>query len=148
MAQILIRKRKHPAEDAKPPGWSDVKWAGRTMRGDVVEVQPDGFFRIEALGPSSGAHGWDRNAFALIEVVGLSLKDAGHLHRSYTVLPDTPEDIMKKTPIRIKNRYRFDKWDKIEWIKNTVEVNGVIAEEWYCRCDGFGGAVVVADKVS
>ncbi len=45
MAQILIRKRQHFAELVKPAGWSDFKWSGRPLRGDIVEVRPNGYWR-------------------------------------------------------------------------------------------------------
>jgi len=45
MAQFLIRLRKHFAEDAKPDQWSDEKWAGRPLRGDVVDIRPNGFYQ-------------------------------------------------------------------------------------------------------
>jgi hypothetical protein len=36
MAQFLIRKRKHFAEDTKPAEWSDLKWNGCPLRGEAL----------------------------------------------------------------------------------------------------------------
>lgn len=143
MAQILIRKRKHFAEDAKPPEWSDLNWLARPQRGDVVEVRENGYWRIEALG--TGTHGWDREAFALIQITNLSLQQAAMYHATYDNGTDTTP-----TTVRFKSRYRLPNWETdIPWIKTTVTVGNppVTAEEWYYIRSNIHSIVTPQDKV-
>ena len=142
MAQILIRKRKHFAEDAKPAQWSQMKWDGRPLRGDVVEVRENGYWRIEALG--TGTHGWDREAFALIEIRNLSLAQVAMYQGSYSNATET-------TPATklFKSRYRLPNWDvDIPWIKNIVTVGDpqVTVEEWYYTRANIHAIVTPSDK--
>ena len=139
MAQVLIRKRPHFAETVKPEGWSDLKWQGRPLQGDVVEVRPNGYWRIEALG--TGTHGWDREAFALIEVTSVGEETIAHLAGSYIDNPEAPTRLFK-------NRYHFTQWSKVPWIKTTVTINGVTVEEWYYIRAGFAGNATPSDKVA
>lgn len=142
MAQILIRKREHFAEAAKPAQWSDLKWSGRPLRGDVVECRENGYWRIEALG--TGTHGWDREAFALIQITNLSLQQAAMYQGGYT-------NASESTPatVQFKNRYRLPDWaTAIPWIKNTVTVNGVTAEEWHYIRANIHAIVTPQDKAA
>lgn len=140
MAQILIRKQQHWAEDAKPEGWSDLKWGGRPLRGDVVEVQENGYWRIEALG--TGQRGWNRDAFALIQITNLSLQQVALYQGGYWDDPEAPTKWFK-------NRYRLATWDTtIPWIKNTVTVNGVTVEEWYYIRANIHSIVTPKDKAA
>ena len=144
MAQILIRKRKHFAEDAKPAEWSDLKWAGRPMQGDVVEVQPNGFFRIEALGPTSGTHGWDKEAFALIEIRNLTLAQVAMYQGSYSNATETTQ-----ATTFFKNRYRLPNWETdIPWVKTPMTINGKAVEEWYYSRANIHSIVTPQDKVT
>ena len=140
MAQFLIRKRQHFAEETKPAAWSDLKWAGRPLRGDVVEVRENGYWRIEALG--TGTHGWDREAFALIQVTNLSLQQVARYQGRYWDNQDAPTKWFK-------NRYRLATWDTtIPWIKNLVTVNGVTVEEWYYIRSNIHSLVTPGDKAA
>lgn len=141
MAEILLLKRKHFAEDVQPPTWSDLKWMGRPRQGDVVEVRPNGYFRIEALG--TGLRGWDRNAFCLVQITNVSYETLAYLRQTYSNETDT-------TPATVfyKARYRIASWNLIPWIKNMVTINGVTVEEWYYIRSTIGGQFIVTDKVS
>jgi len=141
MAQFLIRKREHFAEAVKPAAWSDLKWSGRPLRGDIVEVRPNGYWRIEALG--TGDKGWDRAAFALIQVTGMSVAAASQYQGSYTNATDTTA-----ATVQFKNRYGFPSWTLIPWVKTMVTVGGVTVEEWYYIRANFAGAVQPIDKVT
>ena len=142
MAQILIRKQAHFAETVKPTEWSDLKWGGRPLRGDVVEVRENGFFRIEALG--TGTHGWNREAFALIQITNLSLQQVAMYAGSYDNGTETVP-----TTVRFKNRYRLPNWEVgIPWIKNMVTVGGVTVEEWYYIRANIHSMVTPVDKVT
>jgi hypothetical protein len=124
MAEFLIRKREHFAEATKPAAWTDLKWSGRSLRGDVVEVRENGYWRIEALG--TGTHGWNREAFALIQVTNLSLETARPWQGSYSNATEA-----QPATVQFKNRYRLGVWANVPWVKNMVTVNGVTVEEWY-----------------
>lgn len=140
MAEFLIRKRAHFAETVQPPQWSDVKWGGRPLRGDIVEVRENGYWRIEALG--TGTHGWDRAAFALIQITNLSLQQVALYQGGYW-----SED---KT-VMFKNRYRLPDWEvQIPWIKTTVTVGDppVTVEEWYYIRSNIHAIVTPVDKVA
>lgn len=140
MAQILIRKRKHFAEDTKPATWSDLKWNGRPLRGDVVEVRPNGYWRIEWLG--TGTHGWDRDAFALIQVTNWSVEDASVYQGGYWDNPENPT-------VWYKNRYGFPTWNTtIPWNKHLVTVNDVTADEWYYIRANLNTSVTPTDKTT
>lgn len=142
MAQFLIRKRQHFAELVKPAAWSDLKWAGRPLQGDVVEVRENGYWRIEALG--TGLRGWDRDAFALIQITNLSLAQAQSYAGGYS-----DETLEQPATKRFKSRYRFSAWTSVPWVKKTVTVNGVTAEEWYyVRANLGGAALTLLDKVT
>lgn len=142
MAQILIKRREHFAEAAKPASWSDLKWSGRPLRGDIVEVRPNGYWRIEALG--EGTHSWDRSAFALIDAPNVSEATIAHLTESYS---NATEGV--PATVQFKRRYRFDLWASVPWIVNTVTINGQQVEEWYYRhMAALGsGAARIQDKV-
>lgn len=142
MAQILIRKRQHFAELVKPAGWSDLKWAGRPLQGDIVEVRENGYWRIEALG--TGLRGWNREAFALIQVTNVTVAQAQAFAGGYSNETET-------TPatVRFKSRFRFASWASVPWTKTVVTVNGVTAEEWYyIRTNLSGAAMAILDKVT
>jgi hypothetical protein len=124
MAELLLLKRKHFAEDVKPAQWSDLKWMARPRTGDVIEVRENGFFRVEALG--EGIHGWDRNAFCLVRAPRVTLAEALYLMDSYDNGTETTA-----TTIRYKRRYRAVDLFSLPWTKNTVTINGVTVEEWY-----------------
>lgn len=144
MAQILIRKRKHFAEDVKPDAWSDLKWSGRPLMGDVVECRENDYWRIEALG--RGIHGWDREAFALIEIRNLSLQQVAMYQGSYS---NATEGV--PATVQFKNRYRLPNWAvDIPWIKNMVTVGDppVTVEEWYYTRANIHGIVTPQDKVT
>lgn len=141
MAQILIKKRKHFAEDTKPSQWSDVKWNGRPLRGDIVEIRENGYWRIEALG--TGQRHWDRNAFALIQVTNVDPATIRYLMDSYSNATETQQET-----IFYKRRYRFANWGSIPWTKTSVTINGKTAEEWYYIRNSLGGLAVITDKVS
>ena len=140
MAEILILKRKHFAEDVKPAEWSDLKWMGRPRQGDIISVQPNGTYRIEALG--TGRAGWDRTAFAMIRITNASVDMLRYLMQSYSNKTGTePETVW------YKRRYRIDTWLNIPWIKNIVTVNGVTAEEWYYIRPNMTG-IALLDKTA
>jgi len=124
VAEVLILKRKHFAEDTKPKEWSDLKWAGRPLRGDIIEIRPDGYFRVEALG--EGKVGWDRNAFCLIRIPKVDPKDVEYLTKPYTDATITTAET-----VRYKRQYRIPQWDSLSWNKNNVTVGGKEFEEWY-----------------
>jgi len=139
--QILIRKCKHFAEDAKPGAWSDLKWSARPRRGDVVEVREAGYWRIERLG--TGVHGWDREAFALIEATGPAVGTVRAWAGSYSDATETQPATMQ-----FKNRRRFPLWEAIPWVKQVVMVGGVTVEEWSYVRVGLIAATIPADKVT
>ena len=141
MAEFLIRKREHFAEATKPAAWNDLKWSGRPLRGDIVEVRENGYWRIEALG--TGTHGWNREAFALIQVTYLSLATARHWQGSYS---NATED--QPATVWFKNRCRLNAWANVPWEKNSVTVNGVTVEEWYYIRTNTHTSVTPTDKVS
>jgi hypothetical protein len=138
MADILLLKRKHYAEDTKPDNWTDLRWEGRPLRGDIISVQPTGFYRIESL--SDGEHGWDRNAFCLVRLTNVDASTIKHLVESYL------DDDFAPTK-SFKRRYRIAVWDKIPWIKNTITIGGVSVEEWYYIRATIGGQFIVTDKL-
>lgn len=140
MSEILLRKREHFAEQVQPKEWSDVKWAGRPLRGDVVEVKPDGFYRVEALG--RGLHGWDRDAFALVLIPDLHAANTSYLAKSYT---NATESV--KATVQYKARYTLPAWARLSWIKTKVTVNKREFEEWYCVVAAIADLGVV-DKVA
>ena len=134
MAQILIRKRQHFAELVKPAEWSDAKWASRPMRGDIVEVRENGFWRIHALG--TGGKSWNMDAFALIQITNLSLQQVAMYQGGYW-------DETKY----FKNRYRYPTWDTtIPWNINTITIDGVDYEEWYYIRSNIHAIVTPQDK--
>jgi len=139
MADILLLKRKHFAEDVKPTQWSDLKWMARPRQGDIVSVQPSYHYRIEALGEASGVHGWDRNAFCLVRLSNVPSDTIKHLVDGYADNETNPTKYYKR-------RYRIKVWDRIPWIKNMVTINGVTVEEWYYIRASIGGQFVVTDK--
>jgi hypothetical protein len=139
MAQVLIRKREHFAEAVQPAEWSDRKWAGRPLRGDIVEVRENGYWRIEALG--TGLHGWDREAFALIQVTNVALAQVQAWQGSYESRDRT---------VFFKNRYRLGVWQSVPWVKNMVTVGDppVTVEEWYYIRPNLHANVTPTDKVT
>jgi hypothetical protein len=124
MAEVLILKRKHFAEDTKPKEWSDLKWAGRPLRGDIIEIRPDGYFRVEAL--KEGKAGWNRDVYCLIRIPKVDEKELLYLAKSYTNATLTTAET-----VRYKHQYRIPQWDSIQWNKNKVTVGGKEFEEWY-----------------
>lgn len=124
MAEVLILKRKHFAEDTKPVEWSTVKWDGRPLRGDIIEVRPNGYFRVEKLG--TGEHGWDRDAFCLVRLPKVSETTIEYLMRPYNNGTATTAPT-----VAYKRQYRIPQWERIPWNKNTVTVGGQTFEEWY-----------------
>lgn len=141
MAEVLILKRKHFAEDTKPKGWSDLKWAGRPLRGDIIEIRPDGYFRVEALG--EGKAGWDRNAFCLIRIPMVDSKDIEYLAKQYMDATST-----KAATVQYKSQYRIIQWDSLSWNKNKVTVGGKEFEEWYLDFTKFTNvAASITNKV-
>jgi hypothetical protein len=145
MAEILIKRRKHWAEDEKPAEWSTMKWNGGPKQGDVVEVREDGYWRVEHL--KIGKHGWNRDAFALIRVPGVKVGDLKYLKASY----DNATELQPQATVTYKNRYRFEDWNLIAWNKNkiTSPTSGKTFDEWYYD---FGTKTAleseVADKAS
>lgn len=140
MAQILIRKRKHFAEDAKPQEWSDLKWSGRPLRGDVVEVRPNGYWRIHALGTTGKS--WNMDAFALVQITNLSLQQAELYQGGYRDNPETPTKWFK-------NRYRLTNWNTtIPWVKTPITIDGVTYEEWYYIRANIHAIVTPQDKAA
>ena len=136
MAQILIRRRQHFAETAKPAEWSQMKWDGRPLRGDIVEVRENGYWGIAAL--NRPGKGWDRTAFALIEITNLSLQQVAMYQGGYW-------DETKQ----FKNRYRYPTWDTtIPWIVNTVTLDGRQVEEWYYIRSNIHAIVTPVDKAA
>ena len=129
MAEILLLKRKHFAEDVKPAQWSDLKWMGRPRMGDVVEVRENGYFRVEAL--VQGIHGWDRNAFCLVRAPKVTLKAAQYLMQSYNNAYENEIGGLVKATVQYKRRYRVPDISRLPWTKNIVTINGVQFEEWY-----------------
>lgn len=124
MAEVLILKRKHFAEDAKPAEWSKVKWNGRPLRGDIISVKPNGFYRVEALG--EGTHGWNRDAYCLIRLPKVDEKTIEYLMKSYTNASLTSVET-----VRHKHQYRIPQWESIPWKKNKVKFGIKEFEEWY-----------------
>uniref|UniRef100_A0A6M3JTE9 Uncharacterized protein n=1 Tax=viral metagenome TaxID=1070528 RepID=A0A6M3JTE9_9ZZZZ len=124
MPEILVRKRKHWAEDERPKDWSELKWNGRPMPGDIVEVRPDGFFRVEHL--RAGTHGWNRDAFALIRVVGGSDRTLAYLDKGYSNATE-----LTAATRAYKRRYRIPDVAVPAWKINRVRVNGADYDEWY-----------------
>ena len=141
MAQILIRKRPHFAEETKPASWSDMKWAGRPLRGDIVEIRENGYWRIEALG--TGQRHWPREAYALIQITNVAPATIMHLMNGYDNATEGQE-----ATIMYKRRYRFSAWDRIPWVKNIVTVGGQQVEEWYYIRANLGANAVVTDKLA
>lgn len=140
MAEFLIRKAKHFAEATQPVGWSSLKWSGRPLQGDIVEVRENGFYRIEALG--TGTHGWNRDAFALIRITNLSLAAAATFSEGYS----NATDIIPATKF-FKHRRRLAGWASISWSKASVTVGGKLFEEWYYIRPNLTG-IVVTDKAA
>lgn len=141
MAEILVRKRKHFAEDAKPAEWTDMKWNGRPMSGDIIEVRENGYYRVEALG--TGTHGWSKDGFALIRIPNVSVQDVIHLARSYSNETDT-------TPATVfyARRYRIPNIASKPWNKKTMVIDGKTVEEWYKDFNNLNLALqIIADKV-
>jgi hypothetical protein len=144
MAQILIRKRKHFAEDVQPAQWSQMKWDGRPLRGDVVEVRENGYWAIAAL--NRPGKGWNREGFALIEVTNLSLAQVAAYQGSYSNATEGVEATKQ-----FKNRYRLPNWDvDIPWVKTVVTVGDppVTVEEWYYIRSNIHGIVTPVDKAA
>jgi hypothetical protein len=140
MAQILIRKRQHFAELVQPAEWTDEKWAARPMRGDIVEVRENGYWRIEYLG--TGLRHWNREAFALIQVTNLSLQQVALYQGGYW-------DNLEAPTKWFKNRYRYPTWDTtIPWEKHLVTVGGVTVEEWYYVRANIHAIVTPVDKAA
>lgn len=142
MAEFLIRKRAHFAETEKPASWSDVKWAGRPLRGDIIEVRENGYWRIEALG--TGEHGWDRDAFALVQVTNLPLDTAQQWATGYS-----NETESQPATVFYKRRFRLGVWANVPWQKNMVTVGNppVTVEEWYYIRATAHASVTPVDKV-
>ena len=136
MAQILIRKQQHFAELTQPAAWSDRKWAGRPLRGDIVEVRPNGFWRFHALNTTGKS--WNMNAFALIQITNLSLQQVAMYQGGYW-------DETKQ----FKNRYRLPDWNTtIPWVKTAITIDGVTYEEWYYIRANIHSIVTPVDKAS
>ena len=141
MAQILIKRRKHFAEDVQPAQWSDIKWAGRPLRGDIVEIRPNGYWRIEHLG--TGERHWPREAFALIQLTNVDPATIAYWHQSYSNATETEE-----ATVVYKSRYRLTTWESVPWQKHIVTVGGQQVEEWYYVRDTLIAAVTPGDKVA
>ena len=142
MAQILIRKRQHFAELVQPAQWSDLKWAGRPLRGDVVEVRPNGFWRIHALGTTGKS--WNMDAFALLQITNLSLQQVAMYQGSYHNATETTPPTKQ-----FKNRYRLANWDvDIPWVKTPITIDGVTYEEWYYIRSNIHAIVTPQDKAA
>jgi hypothetical protein len=139
VAEVLILKRKHFAEDTKPAEWSDLKWSGRPLRGDIIEVRPNGYFRVEYLG--EGEHGWNRDAFCLIRLPKVSEATIAYITKSYSNATNTTPE-----KIRYKHQYRIVQWKQIPWQKHTVTVGGKTFEEWYIDVQKFND-VNITNKV-
>lgn len=138
MAQALIRKLKHFAEDAKPAEWSDLKWSGRPLQGDIVEIRDNGFWRFHAL--NSSGKSWNMDAFALIQITNLSVASIAHWMGSYT-------DNLENPTKQFKNRYRLPNWNvSIPWIKTTITIDGHDYEEWYYVRPNIHAIVTPVDK--
>jgi hypothetical protein len=138
VAQILIRKREHFAEAVKPAQWSDFKWSGRPLRGDVVECRPNGYWRIEGF--LAGTHGWNWDAFALIQITNLSLQQVALYQGGYWDDPAAPTKWFK-------NRYRLPDWNvSIPWIKTPITVDGVTYEQWHYIRANIHAIVTPQDK--
>ena len=140
MADVLLLKRKHFAEDVKPAEWNDLKWMGRPRQGDIISVQPSYHYRIEALGEASGVRGWDRNAFCLVRLSNVPSDTIRHLMSSYIDSEEAPT-------VNFKHRYRIKVWDRIPWVKNLVTIGGVTVEERYYIRASIGGQFVITDKL-
>ena len=54
------------------------KYNARYQRGDIVEIHEDGFWT------GANAKGFDKSAFRMLSVPGMSLKDAQQYHVPYT----------------------------------------------------------------
>jgi hypothetical protein len=144
MAELLILKRKHWAEDAKPVGWTPLKWASSPKRGDIVEVQKDGFYRIESLG--TGTHGWDRDAYALIITKDSSKESIAYLSQPFTDQRETEFNVITTATKAYVHRYCVSV-DDIAWTKNKVSVSKKQFEEWYFVCDNLD-KITTTDKVN
>ena len=137
MAEILLRKRKHFAEDAKPAEWSDLKWAGRPQRGDVVDVRPNGFYEIWAI--DQAGRGWDRDAFMLVKLTNVNVSTLPS-RRGWT-------DETHTTPY--KNRYRLNVWANVPWVKTTRTLpDGRTFEEWFYQRATGGSVVPLVDRMA
>jgi len=137
VAEILLLKRKHFAEDAKPAEWSDAKWAGRPQRGDVVDVRPNGYYQVWATNQSG--RGWDRESFMLVKLTNVSATTLTSL-RGWT-------DETHPTPY--KNRYRVGVWANVPWVKTTRTLaDGRTLEEWYYERTTGGAVVPITDRMA
>lgn len=137
MAELLIRKRKHFAEDGRPTTWSEQKWVGRPQRGDVVDVRPDGFYSIWAT--DQDGRGWDRNAFMLVKLTTVS-------HETVTELRGSPNETHR---ITCKNRYRVKEWADIPWTKTMRTLpDGRQLEEWYHESTTSGPSISIVDRLT
>jgi hypothetical protein len=73
VAEFLIYNKNHWSEDVpqkEKDKWTEkekAKFAMCQRKGDVVEIRPDGFW---------DARGFNKDAFAVVKVPGLSLEDA------------------------------------------------------------------------
>jgi hypothetical protein len=126
MGELLIKRQKHWAEDSKPANWSTLKWNSRLRQGDIIEVREDGYYRVEYL--KEGIHGWNRNAFALIRIPGVNVKDLKYAGESYS----NGTELSAET-VFYKRRYRLVLWEQMSWNKNQVIIpeSGNTFEEWY-----------------
>lgn len=128
MAEFLILKKPHWAtvDDVTEDGgrFPLAKFNARQMPGDITSVQPDGYYRVEAL--RQGTHGWNRETWNLIRAPRISYENALAYSGALVDRTDPKRPIMKR-----KWRFYIDNYSTLPWKKNMVTINGVTVEECY-----------------
>jgi len=128
MAELLVYRGPHwmdslTVEQITELGKTDKhfaeKYAARYRPGDIVEVRPDGYW--------SKTHGWNRRAFNLLRLPGVTVRDAQYLTSAKEVVTN-PGTITETRTLEARRRYRvttvFDVQDKTGSLLDVEDKGG------------------------
>jgi hypothetical protein len=116
--------------------FSMSKFNARPIPGDIIEVHPDGFWRVEAL--KQGLHGWDRTARNLIRVPRLNFDIVKNLAQ-----PSYDSDIAASKILKRKYSNYINNWETLPWKKNKVIINGREFEECYLDINSLTDITII-----
>ncbi len=135
MAEFLIYCKEHwmdsltqkeiDAQVAKNSHFMD-KYDARYQRGDIVEVQPDGFWG------KAPKHGWNKKIFALIKAPSVDFKDAKYYmearYKEVTIEKDVPKLDYLQIP---RQDFKYDPEIIEEYTKPTeIPELGIVDIDW------------------